>query len=148
MFDLTKSDTFEHIPNWIDEVHQHTPPDLPIVLVGNKSDLTDQRRVSREQATALAERFNLSYMETSALNATNVEEAFVLLVTSIYKKKMPKQIETSTSEEKSAAVPVDHSHGRPIDAAPDTTVILDKAILPPNNEKGRSGKKSGCCVIS
>ncbi|CAF4529563.1 unnamed protein product, partial [Rotaria magnacalcarata] len=80
--DLTKPDSFEHIATWIEEVHRHTPPDLPIVLVGNKSDLTDQRKVSRQQATALAEQLNLSYMETSALNATNVEQAFALLVTS------------------------------------------------------------------
>jgi Ras-related protein Rab-11A len=147
---LTKLDSFQNITTWIDEFHMHTPSNLPIVLVGNKSDLVNQRRVSREQATELAERLNLSYMETSALNASNVEQAFVLLITSIYQQKSPKHMELSLSTEKSPAdsVPVDHSQTRPIHVAPDSTSTLNVAIRPSNNDKARSGKKSGCCVIS
>ncbi|CAF0784712.1 unnamed protein product [Rotaria sordida] len=150
VFDLTKLDSFDHIPTWIEEVHRHTPSDLPIVLVGNKSDLVDQRKVSREQATALAEELNLSYMETSALNASNVEQAFVLLVTSIYQKKMPKQMDSSsTIAEKSSSetVSMDNSQPPTVPVGSDQTIIFDKPIRPSHNEKA-SSKKGGCCVIS
>jgi Ras-related protein Rab-11A len=151
VFDLTKHDSFDHITNWIEEVHRHTPSDLPIVLVGNKSDLVEQRQVSCQEATALAERLNLSYMETSALNATNVEQAFILLVTSIYHKKMPKQIDSSqasSSEKSSATVTIDHSSTRTISLPSDSTSKSDKSIRPSNKEKASSTKKDGCCVIS
>jgi len=144
---LTKHDSFDHITNWIEEVHRHTPSDLPIVLVGNKSDLADQRKVTREEATALAEKLNLSYMETSALNAFNVEQAFVLLVTSIYHKKMPKQIE-SLPEKSSATVTIDHSSVRTVSISHDSTSKSGKSIRPSNKEPAAITKKNGCCVIS
>ncbi|CAF4653641.1 unnamed protein product [Rotaria sp. Silwood1] len=149
VFDLTKPDSFDHITTWIEEVHRHTPSDLPIVLVGNKSDLVDQRKVSREQATALAEQLNLSYMETSALNASNVEQAFVLLVTSIYQKKMPKQMDSSSAMGKSSSetVSMDHSQPPTVPVGPDQSITFDRPIRPSNNEKA-SSKKNGCCVIS
>ena len=87
VFDLTKQDTFDHIANWIDDIHRHTPPDLPIILIGNKSDLAQRRKISREQAIDLAQELGISYMETSALNASNVETAFTMLVKNIYQKK-------------------------------------------------------------
>jgi Ras-related protein Rab-11A len=117
-------------------------------LVGNKSDLVDQRKVSREEATALAEKLNLSYMETSALNATNVEQAFVLLVTSIYHKKMPKQIDSSPSpvpEKSSATVTIDHSSRRTISFASDSASKSDKPIRPSFRESTSISKKNGCC---
>ncbi|CAF2378975.1 unnamed protein product [Rotaria sp. Silwood2] len=149
VFDLTKPDSFDHITTWIEEVHRHTPADLPIVLVGNKSDLIDQRKISREQATSLAEQLNLSYMETSALNASNVEQAFVLLVTSIYQKKMPKQMDSSSTTAKSSSetVSMDYSQAATVPVASDQTIMFDRPIRPSNNEKA-SSKKNGCCVIS
>jgi Ras-related protein Rab-11A len=144
VFDLTKPDSFDHIATWIDEVHQHTPPDLPIVLVGNKLDLVDQRKVSREQATALAEQLNLSYMETSALNATNVEKAFNLLVSSIYQKKKPKQIESASSY----SPQLGNSRAVTLPVPSDPSLSIDKPIRLPSDKKASSPKKSGCCVIS
>lgn len=133
------------------EVYLHTPADLPIVLVGNKSDLVDQRCVSSEQAAALAEKLNLSYIETSALNASNVEQAFTLLVTGIYEKKKPSLTESSmSSPDATAPTPTVEQNATPV-SVPVTTVDqvdADKPIRPSHKEKSRSQKKSGCCVIS
>ena len=146
VFDLTKPDTFQHVSTWIDEVYRHTPADLPIVLVGNKSDLVEQRAVSREEATALAKHLNLSYMETSALNASNVEQAFVLLVTSVYEKNKPLAMDASESSLTPASD--DMSNTRTVPVGTDETHDSDKPIRPSHKEKRSSQKKSGCCVIS
>lgn len=151
VFDITKHDSFEHIKNWIDEVHRHTPADLPIVLVGNKSDLEDQRKVTRDEATALAAQLNLSYMETSALNATNVEQAFTLLVTSIYKRKSPKQIDSSVPAERTAATVSIEPKVRSVTVSftNDTKSPKSETLIRPSlNERKTAQKKSGCCVIS
>lgn len=150
VFDLTKHDSFEHVRNWIEEVYRHTPADLPIVLVGNKSDLDDQRRVSREEATALAAQLNVSYMETSALNASNVEQAFTLLVTSIYQKKKPKQIDISIPEERhSATVSIEPRSTRSVSVSYNTSSkSSEKAIRPSFNEYKKEQKKAGCCIVS
>lgn len=84
---MTKFDTFENVRNWIEEIHRHTPADLPIILIGNKSDLDQRRKVDREQAVDFARELGISYMETSALNKSNVEKAFMTLVGNIYQKK-------------------------------------------------------------
>lgn len=105
--------------------------------------------MSLEEATALAEQLNLSYMETSALNATNVEQAFNLLVTSIYHKKMPKQIDLiSSSEKPSATVVIDDTSRRTISFSSDAISKPDKPIRPSNKEPSSTSKKNGCCVIS
>jgi len=50
-----------------------------MVLIGNKADLEEERRVKKEEALEVAKEFNLAYMETSALNAQNIEAAFETL---------------------------------------------------------------------
>ena len=47
---------------------------IPIILVGNKSDLSDQRKVSKEEASAKANSWGIKYIETSALQDENVKE--------------------------------------------------------------------------
>jgi len=88
-------------------------------------------------------------METSALNATNVEQAFTLLVTSIYEKKTPQQMDSSLlTKSSSLTVSEDHSETPTVPVAFDSKVILDQPIRPSKNEKTPSQKKNGCCVIS
>lgn len=55
------------------------------MLVGNKSDLRHLRAVPTDEAKSFAERNNLSFIETSALDSTNVESAFQNILTDIYK---------------------------------------------------------------
>ncbi|UJR10341.1 hypothetical protein I4U23_014547 [Adineta vaga] len=143
VFDLTKPETFDHITTWIEELHRHTPPDLPIVLVGNKSDLVDQRKVSQDQAKALAQQLNVSYMETSALNAYNVEQAFITLVTSIFHKKIPKTVENS-----SAMSSTDHSSTVPVLSDPQVEISAPSRSFRVNGaSKPVTSKKNsgGCC---
>jgi len=91
MFDLTRQDTFDKVVHYIQDFRQNKAADIPIILVGNASDLVHERVVSHEEATALAQKFDTLYIETSAANMSNVEEAFMTLVTAIYQKKLAEQ---------------------------------------------------------
>lgn len=61
-------------------MRDHTDPNIVVMLIGNKSDLRHLVAVSTEDGKSFAERESLYFMETSALEATNVENAFVKLL--------------------------------------------------------------------
>jgi Ras-related protein Rab-2A len=75
VFDVTQRATFEHLHTWLEEVRASSSAEL--ALVGNKTDLREQRCVSREEAEAFAEKIGALYFETSALRDRGVTEAFV-----------------------------------------------------------------------
>jgi len=66
--------------------------------VGNKSDLRHLRAVPTDEAKAFAEKNNLSFIETSALDSTNVETAFQNILTEIYRIVSQKQIRQGSGE--------------------------------------------------
>lgn len=76
--------TFENVERWLKELRDHADANIVIMLVGNKSDLRHLRSVQTEDAKSFCERENLSFIETSALEATNVEQAFQRILTEIY----------------------------------------------------------------
>ncbi|GAB4848747.1 Ras- protein Rab11D [Ancistrocladus abbreviatus] len=84
VYDITKRQTFEHIPRWLEELRGHADKNIVIMLIGNKTDLEDQRVVSTEDATEFAQKEGLFFLETSALESTNVETAFVTVLTEIF----------------------------------------------------------------
>ncbi|KAJ3673413.1 hypothetical protein LUZ60_006787 [Juncus effusus] len=84
VYDVTKPQTFDHIQRWLDELRSHADRNIVIMLVGNKTDLTDQRAVNADVATEFAQKEGLFYLETSALNSTNVETAFQTVLTEIF----------------------------------------------------------------
>ena len=67
------------------ELRDHADQNIVIMLVGNKTDLRHLRTVSTEEATEFAEKHNLAFIETSALDSTGVDTAFQQLLTEIYK---------------------------------------------------------------
>ncbi|THU58153.1 hypothetical protein C4D60_Mb03t11170 [Musa balbisiana] len=85
VYDITKRQTFDHVARWLDELRGHADRNIVIMLIGNKSDLGSLRAVPIEDAKEFAQRENLFFMETSALEATNVEGAFVTVLTEIYR---------------------------------------------------------------
>ncbi len=78
LFDLTNRESFDHIPKWIEEV-KNNAGEIPMLLVGNKSDLVNERSVSRQEAEAFAREFQLYYIESSAKDGTGVGDVFAIL---------------------------------------------------------------------
>jgi len=84
VFDSTVERSFEDLNSWrIRFLNKATPPDpdnFLFVVICNKIDLVDQRAVDRNRALSWCrERGNIPYFETSAKDATNVEQAFTLI---------------------------------------------------------------------
>ena len=76
--------TFENVERWLKELRDHADSNIVIMLVGNKSDLKHLRDVQTDVAQGFCEREGLSFIETSALESTNVEKAFQQILTEIY----------------------------------------------------------------
>ena len=83
MYDTTDKESYKAIDNWMTEVEKHASDNVSRILVGNKNDLTDQRQVSQEEGKDLAEHYNIRFLETSAKESTNVEEAFTMMTKEI-----------------------------------------------------------------
>jgi Ras-related protein Rab-11A len=84
VYDISKKQTFENVDRWLTELRDHADSNIVIMLVGNKCDLRPQRQCPTEEAAAYAEKHGLSFIETSALDSTNVELAFQKILTEIY----------------------------------------------------------------
>ena len=86
VFDLTNRQTYENINKWYQELVDYIEDmDIPIVLVGNKSDLKQQRIIDYKEGVSCANRLSsrgsskISFIETSALTGENVNDAFSLI---------------------------------------------------------------------
>ena len=81
VYDIAKHLTYENVERWLRELRDHADSNIVIMLVGNKSDLRHLRAVPTDEARGFAEQNNLSFIETSALDSTNVETAFHNILT-------------------------------------------------------------------
>jgi len=118
--------TFENVERWLKELRDHADSNIVIMLVGNKSDLRHLRSVQTEDAKAFCEKEGLSFIETSALEATNVEEAFQIILTDIYHILSKKAL----ASDEGVAAPSSGTAIKVTDAVPDAK------------------KKSACCGSS
>ncbi|CAF1459366.1 unnamed protein product [Adineta steineri] len=85
VFDMLKASTFQNLDQWYNEVRANAGIDCSVILVGNKVDQRHIRAVLSEDAKRYADERNIQYIETSALDATNVEQAFRSLIADIYR---------------------------------------------------------------
>ena len=76
VYDITKRQTFDNVLRWLRELRDHADSNIVIMMAGNKADLNHLRSVAEEDGQILAKTESLSFLETSALEATNVEKAF------------------------------------------------------------------------
>ncbi|XP_065852878.1 ras-related protein RABA5a [Euphorbia lathyris] len=84
VYDISRRQTFESVGKWLNELHTHSDMNVVTILIGNKSDLNDVREVPTGEGKALAEAQGLFFMETSALDSSNVSLAFQTVVKEIY----------------------------------------------------------------
>ncbi|KAB1213391.1 Ras-related protein RABA5d [Morella rubra] len=96
VYDISRRSTFDSIGRWLDELKTHSDTTVARMLVGNKCDLENIRSVSVEEGTSLAEAEGLFFMETSALDSTNVKKAFELVIREIYNNVSRKVLNSDT----------------------------------------------------
>ncbi|XP_039608506.1 ras-related protein Rab-25b [Polypterus senegalus] len=92
VYDISKHLTYASVERWLKELYDHADPHIVVMLVGNKSDLAHVRAVPTEEARDFAGKNGLLFIETSALESTNVETAFHNVLSEIYKKVASKKV--------------------------------------------------------
>ena len=85
VYDITNPKSFENLEKWISDLKTNGEENISIVLLGNKSDLESERKITTEQGKEKAEFYKFAFMETSALNGNNIEQAFNELIGDVYK---------------------------------------------------------------
>ena len=86
VYDITKEETFSHIQTWIKDCKDLAPSTVLIALIGNKSDLEEQRVITKERGENLARENKMMFFETSALNGNGIENAFKKCIEKVDKK--------------------------------------------------------------
>ena len=138
VFDLTNKETFIKLSEWIEFVNESSPADVVITLVGNKSDLDNQRKVSFEEGLEYSKILKCDYYEVSAKNGNNISLIFEKMIN----KMISVQIEKEKKEqEELAKMPKDKS----ISGATSTISNRKMRISNIPGRKSIRNKKGGCC---
>ena len=87
VYDITREKTFKDIDKWITELKENGNEEMIIILIGNKLDLEDNRQIIIDDVTRKAKELKIGFFETSALDGSNIEQAFDFIVEEIVKKK-------------------------------------------------------------
>ncbi|CAI9769696.1 unnamed protein product [Fraxinus pennsylvanica] len=132
VYDITKRESFDHVARWLDELRGHADKNIVIMLIGNKSDLGTLRAVPVDDAKEFAQRENLFFMETSALEATNVEPAFLNILSEIYQVVSKKALVANEEPESGG----------------NSSLLKGTKIVVPGQEPVLSERKFSCCGSS
>jgi len=87
VFDITRSSTFSNINNWYNSAVKYGLSGIPRLLIGNKKDLKEERKIILPMAEHLSEKLNAPYLETSALTGETVKEVFNKIAELVFKYK-------------------------------------------------------------
>ena len=88
-YDITKTESFENLKYWMNSIETNLGDKkifIPIIIVGNKLDKEDERKITKENADNLSKEYNYKYFETSAKTGEGVDDAFKDLVNQILEK--------------------------------------------------------------
>ncbi|KAE8719150.1 Ras-related protein RABA5b [Hibiscus syriacus] len=100
VYDISRRSNFDRIKRWLDELTTHCDTTVTRILVGNKCDLENIREVSVEEGKSLDEEEGLFFMETSALESTNVQTSFEIVIQEIYTNVSRKALNSDAYKDK------------------------------------------------
>uniref|UniRef100_A0A8C2WTF8 RAB1A, member RAS oncogene family b n=1 Tax=Cyclopterus lumpus TaxID=8103 RepID=A0A8C2WTF8_CYCLU len=89
VYDVTDQESFNNVKQWLQEIDRYASENVNKLLVGNKCDLTTKKVVDYTTAKEFADSLAIPFLETSAKNATNVEQAFMTMAAEIKKRMGP-----------------------------------------------------------
>jgi len=91
VYDITDQDSFNNVKQWLQEIDRYASENVNKLLVGNKCDLTTKRAIETNVANEYADQLSIPFLEASAKNSTNVEQAFIKMATEIKNRMGPLQ---------------------------------------------------------
>lgn len=139
VYSIDSRSSLEELQSFHDQIERvKDSENVPVLVVGNKCDLENERQVSYEEGDMLAKSFNCKFMETSAKQRINVEETFYDLVRSVRDKDVSVKKESIKEEEPEAPPAVKKTENKE-QSAPKKT--------PPKSLEVKEKEKGGCCVI-
>ena len=102
VYDISNYESFKNIEKWLAEAKDHADEHLVTLLIGNKSDLEERRAVKIEEGMVFAKAQGFGFLETSAKNNLNVEEAFTRLLEEVFDKleKVSNSLDTKDENDK------------------------------------------------
>ena len=86
LYDITQKASFDHIRNWITEIDKFGKQGVLKVIVGNKLDMENNRKITKEAAENLALKYGIKLWEVSAKDNTNIEEMFLDTIKTLLEK--------------------------------------------------------------
>ena len=92
VYDITDLESFQNLNTWLIEIEKNASKNVYKILVGNKCDMENDRKVTVEQGKDFADQYGMKFFETSAKNSTNVSEAFVAMTKEIMKNSGKKPV--------------------------------------------------------
>ena len=98
VYDITDPDSFNNINSWLIEVEKNASKSVYKILIGNKCDLEEKRKVTFEQGKEFDDTNGMKFFETSAKNAHNVEDSFVTMTKEIIKINVDKEKSVKNKE--------------------------------------------------
>ena len=91
VYDITERESFENLNSWLIEIEKNANKNVYKLLIGNKCDLEEKRKVTYQEGKDFAESNGMKFIETSAKTASKVQEAFELLTNEIIKANINKE---------------------------------------------------------
>ena len=85
VYDITDLESFQNLNAWLIECEKNASKGVYKILVGNKNDMENERKVTYEQGRDFAQQYGMKFFETSAKNSTNVNEAFITMTQEVIK---------------------------------------------------------------
>ena len=121
VYDITNEISFENVDKWYEQAKKETSKEISIILVGNKCDLENERKISKEQGEEKAKSLNCPFFETSALSKIKIDDIFTEMVNNI----------------------IDKTGGGKNDEDDEYEIVNDDKAVSLNTEKPQ--EKKGCC---
>ena len=134
VYDITNPNSFKNLETWINEVDKYADCLLERLLIGNKCDLEDQRKVSQSQAKEFAKKIGVNFLETSAKDTINIDAAFQCLV--------KESIEAVNKKKASGGVMDRRSPEKSLEG---NKIVLTKNDNETQKDSNENRKKKGCC---
>ena len=97
MYDITDEESFKSIPDWIQSIRDNKGNSFPLILLGNKIDKQEERKIKKEEGKEFADNNGIEFFETSNQEGINIQEAAMAIINKIIEKRKIDNIDMNSN---------------------------------------------------